>query len=129
MYFIIQTVLLGTTSILCQFLFPWWIVAPCAFIVSFFVPVKGVKSFLGGFSSISFIWMLYAAMIDSRCKSIISMKIAPIFGLNSSITLIVLTGFIGGIVAGCAAYTGSVFRMYLDSYKKSSSEFGYLSNN
>lgn len=56
------------------------------------------------------LWMGYAGYIDVSTKSILTVKVASLFQLPSGLLLIVLTGFIGGLVGGFSALAGTQFR-------------------
>lgn len=63
-------------------------------------------SFMSGFTAISLLWMLKAAIIDVQTNSILSIKIAPIFHLSHPTSLVLLTGLVGGMVGGLSAWSG-----------------------
>jgi len=91
--------------------FPWWSFAVCALIVALTVHQKPVKAFAGAFIALFFLWGLIAVMIDNANAHILSKKVAQILPLGGSSNLLILiTAFIGGLVAGMAALTGSFFR-------------------
>jgi hypothetical protein len=105
---ILLTALLGFVSGL---YLPWWGIAIAAFIVSALINQEKVKSFLGGFCGIFLLWGLLAWWIDSKNNSILSQKIAQVLPLGGSVfSLVMLTAFIGALVAGFAALAGSYLK-------------------
>ena len=89
----------------------WWFFAVVAFVVALLVHQKAMKAFLAGFLSIFLLWGGLAFWIDMKNNSVLSAKIAQVLPLGgSSVLLILITGVIGGLVAGLAAMSGSYFR-------------------
>ncbi len=128
MHFIIQIIFTIILTFILESFMPWWSIALSSFIIPLFLKINGFKVFLGGFTSISSLWMGYAAIIDVQTNYIISSKISPLFGFNSSILLVLLTGILGGFVGGFFALSGSCFKSIFKDSIKSKSEFGYLSD-
>lgn len=89
----------------------WWFFAVIAFVVAILVHQKAGKAFASGFLGLFLLWGGLAYWIDVKNESILSSKIADLLPLGgSSFLLVVITGFIGGIVAGLAALSGSYLR-------------------
>ncbi len=87
---------------------PWYSFVFCALIVAVAVHQKPWKAFLAGFVALLLLWMGLAFRIDNLNEHILSVKVASILPLHgSAAVLIVLTGLIGGLVAGLGALTGS----------------------
>jgi len=107
MKFLLQFFLTAGTSYVAELLLPWWSIAIIAFLIGLVLKNRAFLSFLGGFTAISSLWMIVAAIIDVKTESILSTKIAPIFHLSHPILLILLTGFIGGLVGGISALAGT----------------------
>lgn len=104
----ILTILLGFISGL---YLPWWGVAITSLLVAVLVHQKAGKAFLAGFLGLFLLWGFLAFWIDMKNNHILSSKIAAILPLGgNSYLLIVVTGFIGGLVAGMAALSGSFLR-------------------
>ena len=118
MKFIIQVTLIALSSYVAEQFFPWWSVVICAFFITLLIPTDTLTAFMSGFAAISFLWMLVAAMIDVKTNAILSSKITLLFGLQSSILLILLTGLIGGIVGGLGALSGHQLQVLLLRKKK-----------
>ena len=89
----------------------WWSFAVIAFIVALLIHQKAGKAFLAAFLSLFLLWGGLAFWIDMKNNSVLSGKIAQVLPLGgSSIILILITGFIGGLLAGFAAMSGSYLR-------------------
>jgi hypothetical protein len=111
MKFISSILLTALVSFVAGLYLPWWSVAMAAFIVAVIIPLASWKSFLSGFLGVFFLWAMLAWWIDSKNNSILSQKIAQLLQLgSSSILLILVTAFIGALVAGFAGLTGSYMR-------------------
>lgn len=89
----------------------WWFFAIVAFIVALLVHQKPLKAFLAGFLGMLLLWGVLSFWADIKNEGILSAKIAGILPLGgSSVLLILVTGFIGGLVGGLAALAGSYLR-------------------
>lgn len=119
MRFFVQVILTSLLSyILQQFIAPW-IVVPVALLVALMTQNNASAAFLGGFAAISLLWMTKATMIDVYTNSILSVKVAAVLGLKSSIMLILLTGLIGGLLGGLGAASGQHIRYMLKRKQRS----------
>lgn len=91
--------------------FPWWIIGVAAFVVSVFIPQSPAKAFLSAFIALFLLWGAQSFYIDQLNAHLLSIKIASILPLDGSyVLIIVLSAFIGGLVAGLAGLTGSFLR-------------------
>ena len=59
-----------------------------------------------GFISISLVWLTAALIIDGGNNSVLSSRLAGLFGLSNGPTLVVFAGVLGGILGGMGAVTG-----------------------
>lgn len=103
----------ATLAYLFQITFPWWSIAIAAFIISLIISTKGFSSFLAGFLGIAMLWFFMALIIDINTKSILTDRIAAIFSLPNSISMVFATAFVGGLVGGLSALTGSTLRSWI----------------
>jgi len=107
------------------FEFPWWSFAITTLAVFTAIPQHPGKSFLAGFISIFCLWVVLAIKIDLANEHILSAKIAAILPLNGNYTLLILlTGIVGGLVAGFSALSGSLLRKAMISKKKKTFKYG-----
>jgi hypothetical protein len=102
------TALLGYASCLYG---PWWSFVLSSIIVAVTIHMKPMKAFLGGFLGLFLLWFALALWIDNGNQHNLSTKIAEILPLGgSSMVLIFITAFVGAIISGFAALTGSFGR-------------------
>lgn len=105
---LLLTALLGYAAPLYS---PWWTFAITSFVVALAVHQQPGKAFLAGFIGILLLWGTHAWILDSANNHILSRKIAPLLQLgNSGTALILVTAFIGALISGFAALTGSFAR-------------------
>ena len=89
----------------------WWFFAVVAFFVSLLVNQGAGKSFLSGFLGLFLLWAGLAWWIDMKNESGLSVKIAELLPLGgSAFVLILVTGLLGGLVAGFAAMSAGFLR-------------------
>lgn len=107
---IILTALTGYIAGILSFS-PWWGFAITSLLVAVLVHQKAGKAFLSGFLGIFLLWAGLAYWMDQQNNGILSHRIAQILPLNgNSLLLILVTGVVGGLVAGFAAMSGSFLR-------------------
>lgn len=89
----------------------WWSLAIAAFVIALIIPQRPFKAWLAGFLGVFLLWAVLAWWIDFKNQGILSKKIATVLPLGgSSILLLLATAFVGGLVAGFAALSGSYLR-------------------
>jgi hypothetical protein len=111
MRFILTVLLIASLAFLAGLYLPWWSIALIAFIVAVFIPQSLGSGFLAGFLGIFLLWAVVATWIDVKNQGILSHKIAQLLPLGgSSVLLILVTAFVGGLVGGFAAMAGSSVR-------------------
>jgi hypothetical protein len=111
MRFLLATLLTASLSFIAGLYLPWWSIAIVAFLVALLIKQRIEWAYLAAFTSIFLLWGGLALVIDIKNRSILSHKIAEIFPLNGSTFLIILvTAFVGALVAGFAAMSGSSLR-------------------
>lgn len=112
MKFISVIILTAVLSFAAGFVFPWWSIAPVAFIVALAVPQKPGFAFLSAFIALVLLWGGLASYIDVKNKHILAGKIAELFfGKPSHYLLIAITGLAGGLTAGLSALTAAFLRL------------------
>ncbi len=89
----------------------WWSLALAAFIIAILIPQKAGKAFLSGFLGVFLLWAVLAWWINMKNEGILAKKIAAVLPLGGNAFLLILvTAFIGGLVGGFAALSGSYLR-------------------
>lgn len=90
---------------------PWYSFVLCSLIVAVAIHQKPFKAFLAGFIAAFLLWFIMAWLKDSANEHLLSKKVAEILPLNGNYhLLIILSGLIGGLLAGMGALTGSFLR-------------------
>ena len=111
MKFLVAIILTALLVFISGLFLPWWGIAVTSLLVALLVHQKAGKAFLAGFLGVFLLWAGIAWWIDMKNNGVVSKKIASILPLGgNAILLIIVTGFIGGLVAGFAAMSGSFLR-------------------
>ncbi len=113
MKFLVATILTAILAFITGLLSfsPWWGFAITSLIVAVLVHQKAGKAFLAGFTGVFLLWAGLAWWIDMNNNGVLSVKIANVLPLGgNTIYLIIVTGVVGGLVAGMAAMCGSFLR-------------------
>ena len=111
MKFLVATVLTALLAFISGLFLPWWGIAITSLLVAMLVHQKTGKAFLSGLLGVFILWAGLAWWIDMKNNGVLSKKIASVLPLGgSSLVLILVTGLIGGLVAGMAAMSGSFLR-------------------
>ncbi|HEX8376312.1 MAG TPA: hypothetical protein VF602_00740 [Pedobacter sp.] len=117
MKFTIAFLLTALLSFIFSAFSPWWIIAVVAFIVAAAIPQKSRLSFLAAALALFLLWGIEAFIIDDKNDHILAKRIANLLIHRESYLIVILiTAFIGSLVAGFAAISGSFLRKIL-SYK------------
>ncbi len=93
------------------FSLPWYGFVITSAIIAFAIPLKPLKSFISAFIALFLLWLSLAIKIDVANEHLLSQKIATLLPLNGNYWLLIfITAFVGGLLAGFAALTGSLGR-------------------
>ena len=111
MKFLIALILTALLAFVAGLYLPWWSIAIVALLVAVLLNQNAGKAFLAGFLGVFLLWGALAWWINMKNEGILASKIASALPLGgSAIVLILVTGFIGGLVGGFAAMSGSYLR-------------------
>lgn len=111
MKFITATILTVLLAFISGLFLPWWGIVITSLLVAVLVHQKAGKAFLSGLLGVFILWAGLAWWIDMKNNGVLSKKIASVLPLGgNSLLLILVTGLIGGLVAGFAAMSGSYLR-------------------
>lgn len=111
MKLLVAIFLTGLLAFIAGIYLDWWSLAIAAFLVAVLIHQKAGRAFLSGFLGVFILWAGLAWWIDIKNDAVLSKKIAALLPLGgSSIALILVTAFIGALVAGMGAMTGSFLR-------------------
>ncbi|MFN8322592.1 MAG: hypothetical protein U0T74_08050 [Chitinophagales bacterium] len=109
--FLLSVILIVALCALLQSFLPWWTIAVASFVVGYFVKQKAGLAFAAGFVGVFVLWVVYAYVVSSANEHLLAYKITELLKAltqGSLAGLYVLTGFIGGLVSGFAALSGSL---------------------
>jgi hypothetical protein len=94
---------------------PWWGFAVSSFLIGALLYQSAGKAFLSGFLGLFLFWAGMATWIDMQNQHLLSKKVALIFPLQGSyVLLIIVTGVLGGLIAGFSAMSGSYLRRFTE---------------
>jgi hypothetical protein len=111
MKFTISILLTAVLSFATCLYLPWWSIAIVAFVVALAIPNKPSVSFITGFLGLFLLWSLLAFYISTNNNDLLAHKVSLlILKMDSPLLLIIVTGLIGGLVAGFSALTASYTR-------------------
>ena len=112
MKFLFATILTALLSFIAGiFISIWWFFAVVALLVALLIHQRSGKAFFAGFLGLFILWFILAFWMDNANDGVLSVKIASLLPLGGSKwTLIIVTAFIGGLIAGFAAMSGSYLR-------------------
>jgi len=111
MKFAIALIVTALLSFAAGLYMPWWSLALAAFAVAALIPQKPWLAWLSGFLALFLLWGGLALFIDIRNLHILSQKMAQLLPVGGSVALLILlTAFVGALVAGFAALTGSFLK-------------------
>ena len=111
MKFLISIILTALLAFVAGLFLPWWGIALAAFLVALLVHQRSGSSWISGFLGLFLLWGGLAFCISMKNQDILAERIANVLPLGGNpIILILVTGFIGGLVAGFAALTASYLR-------------------
>ncbi|MEP7377343.1 MAG: hypothetical protein ABI675_28330 [Chitinophagaceae bacterium] len=111
MKFSVALILTALLSFINGLYFSWWGIAIAAFLIALLVRQKARMAFASAFSALLLLWSGLAWWINIENENILSARIGELLGIgNNPFLLIMITGAIGGLVAGFAAMSGSFLR-------------------
>lgn len=111
MKFLATVILTALLSFIAELYLPWWGVAIAAFVAGTLIIQKAGLSFLAGFLGVLLLWAGLSFWIDTKNEGILSARIGELLGIGAnSFLLILITGFVGGLVGGFAAMSGTFLR-------------------
>lgn len=116
MKFFISLLIMALLSFAASLFMPWWIIAIVCFIVAFAIPQKPLLAFLAGFAALFILWIGISMYISSANDDLLVHKMSVLFiKADNPILLFLLTGLIGGLVAGFGSLTGRLLRQIISS--------------
>jgi len=111
MKFFVSFILTILLSFAFCLLLPWWSIAIAAFVVAALIPQKPGKAFLTGFVALFLLWGGLSFWISNNNNHVLAHKVSQLLlKMDSPVVLVLVTAFIGALVAGFAALAGSYLR-------------------
>ena len=111
MKFFISILLIALVSLVAGIYLPWWSIALVAFAVAAIIPQEPLYASLSGFVAIFILWSVMSFIISNKNDNILAHKISMIIlKSDSPVSLVLIAGLIGALVAGCGALAGSYLR-------------------
>lgn len=107
MRFLLQLITIILLAFVLELFLPWWSIALAAFTGG--VILNSRANFLAGFSGIALLWFFHAFIISNAAAAPLADRVANLFGLTS-ILLMLVTAFIGGLIGAFAAMAGGALR-------------------
>lgn len=107
--FIGQLILVIAFSYASQFILPWWGVIVGSALATLLIYNKALSSFFAGFLGLGLLWFYLAYTIDTANQSLLSGKVAALFGLESGFQMVLVTALLGAIIGGISALSGNYF--------------------
>lgn len=107
MRILLSILLIAAAAFIAGLFLPWWSIAIVSFLVALVFTQRTGSGFVAGFSGIFLLWAILSFWIDVKNAGILSARIANLLPLGgSSIALILVTAFVGGLVGGLAGWSG-----------------------
>lgn len=105
------TPLITITAAIAAWFFPWWSVVIAAGIIGLIAnPKTSALAYAAGFAGVGLAWSAYALFLNFQNQGLLAGKIATIFHLPNSTTLISVTILIGSLLGGFGCMTGALLR-------------------
>ena len=94
--------------------FPWWIVAFCSAFPLFIIPMSARSAFICGFLALFCLWSGMSFWISQNNEHLLAQQLSIlIMKVGNPLALVLLTGFVGGLVGGFAALSGRYLRILI----------------
>ncbi len=111
MRFVLAVILTAALAYAACLFLPWWSIAITSFIVALFIGQAPFSSFLAAFTGVFLLWGVLAFIISANNGNLLAGKVSMlIINQSGTFLLILLTAFIGGIVASFAGLSGAYLR-------------------
>jgi hypothetical protein len=111
MKFFISTILIAALSFAACLFLPWWVIAIAGFVVAFAIPQKNGLAFLSGFIALFILWAGMSIYMSNANGNLLVHKMSMLFlKADNPTALFLLTGFIGGLVAGLGSLSGRLLK-------------------
>lgn len=110
MKFIFSTLLIIILAGIAQMFLPWWSLVVVAFAVAFAFGLNVWQGFVAGFLGVFLLWAGYAFILNQGNDGILASRMADLFSLPGSFSILMVSALVGGLVGGMGAATGALGR-------------------
>lgn len=115
----LQLLIILVLGSIAQYFFPFWSVAVVAALVGFFFKYENsAASFAAGTAAVTLLWTSYATFLNTANAGQLAGQIGELFKVGQG-ALLPITGFIGGILGGLGAQTGTLARKLFEKETES----------
>ncbi len=115
MKFFVSIIVIALVSFVASLFMPWWVIAIAAFVVSFFIPQSNAKAFMAGFVALFLLWVGLSFYLSNANNHLMAHKMSILFlKMDSVPAVIIVTGIVGGLVAGFASLSGRLCKKLLE---------------
>lgn len=109
-------------SLVFQFFLPWWVIAPVAFGVAIWKAQTARRAFGSGFLAIFMLWIVMSLIQSIPNENLLANRVAEMLTLPASsfgwLIILLVTGIVGGLVAGLCALAGFYCRVAVTDSRK-----------
>lgn len=116
MKYIINILVIAISAWILSSLIAWWMIAVMPFVIAVANKQKAGAAFASSFVAIAMLWLYLIMQTDIANESILSTRIAQLFGLGHTLFLIVNV-LVGGLVGGLGGWSGAAMRSGFQSDK------------
>ncbi len=106
-------ILLTVPIVVFSWFTPWLAMPIITMIWAIFTEGKIIHKVMSSFAVVYLYWMIYAGVLDFQNQHILSTRMAQLFSIHPPLLLLVVTGFLGGITAALAAWSGGLIRNWI----------------
>ncbi len=93
-----------------QLFSPWFSLGLLALVLGYLFRQNAVQAFSTGFLGGFLLWAGYAGYLHFINEGILGDRMAKLFGLSEGWLLVIVTGLLGGLLAGLGCWTGQALR-------------------
>jgi len=106
MKFILGLLLTSLLTLLSLAGLPWWTVVLAGLVTALLIRQSFGATFLSSFLGGGLTWLITAVLLDQANNGLLSAKIAQLFSLSTSSSLLLATAIVGALGAGIGAILG-----------------------
>ncbi|HEY9561307.1 MAG TPA: hypothetical protein VIR29_11035 [Anseongella sp.] len=104
--------LILVVGLLLQLWLPWWVIMLVPFAGCIWLAPTAARAFNLSFLAIFLIWLCASLLIHFRSGGLLTERVSDLLHAGSSVVLILITAFTGGLAAGFAGWAGYEMRLF-----------------